>query len=281
MASEASEADKALAQLGEHARAEQKDDARFERVARGEATPDELAELEGQAETDAEIALRLEASRPLDAKVADRIAARLTAQDKPKNTASKQDKEQDKGVVVIRSGFWGSRTGRRIVVLAGPLALAAALVLFITSQRGPSGSSGSPDLPLYSVTASGEQAMRGSTEASTRLHLSKTTTKDARFEIVLRPATAPPGKVVAYAFAMGGSAATEPEALDAKIEIAPEGSVRITGPSRRLEGVREIRVVVGAPTAIGKFDDAMRWATKGSDNGDTHVRVLSVAIDRD
>ena len=45
------------------------------------------------------------------------------------------------------------------------------------------------------------------------------------------------------------------------IIIAPEGSVRVTGPSKTLDEAREIRLVVGAPDAIGKFDDAFARLT--------------------
>ena len=158
------------------------------------------------------------------------------------------------------------------MTIAGPLALAAAMVVYVTAQRGPSG----PELPAYSVSASGEQSMRGATEADARLRLGKG--RDARFELVLRPATAPAEKVVAYPFTFVAPG-SEPAPLEAAIEIAPEGAVRVTGSSRLLEGVHEIRIVVGAPAAIGKFDDAAARARSGVT--DARVRVLTVPIDRD
>src|SRR5687767_3570556 len=121
----------------------------------------------------------------------------------------------------------------------------------------------------------GEQAMRGPSEPSAHLHVASGPRRDARFEIVLRPVTAPKTKVVAYAFTFTASGA-DPVPLDAKIEIAPEGSVRLTGAAPSLEGAREIRVVVGEPVAIGKFDDAA--ARAAANESSPRVRVFAVPI---
>ncbi len=163
---------------------------------------------------------------------------------------------------------------RRLVLAAGPLALAAAMILYVTSQSGPSVA----DLPAYTVTAVGAQPIRGPAGSSTRLRVPKAARSDARFEVLLRPATAPQEKVVAYAFTFQGSA-SEPAPLEAKVEIAPEGAVKLTGSSRALEGAAEIRIVVGVPLAIGKFDDAATRAR--SAKSDAHVQVLTVPIDRE
>lgn len=254
-----------LARIGAHARDEQRDDAHHERVALGEES------AEGS-----EVG-------PLDSAAIDRITARAVASlgakssEKKEPAAAPAPKDKDN---VVRATF-----GRWLITLAGPLAIAAALVLFISSQRGPTKPTG-PELPLYAIAASGEQTTRGAPGAvgggapppESRLHLGKTG-RDGRYAIVLRPATAPIGKVVAYAFVVG-DVLDNAEPLDAKVEIAPEGSVRITGPSRSLEGARRIRVVVGAPEAIGKFDDALA-RVKSPGEGDAHVRVLTIEIDRD
>jgi hypothetical protein len=146
-------------------------------------------------------------------------------------------------------------------MLAGPIALAAAMVIYVTTQRGPS----LPELPEYSVTATGDAGK-----------LRVGTGKDARFELLLRPATAPRSKVVAYAFILSPGA--EPAPLEARVEIAPDGLIRLKGQARVLGDAPEIRVVVGAPEAIGKFDDALDRAQTGQ--SDARVRVLSVAIER-
>lgn len=253
--------DDVLARVGRLAREEQSDDARFERVARGEADAAELEQLERKAAADPVLATRLAGSRPLDAGAVDRITERVLA--------ARSSPPAEAGNVVSLRARWL----KRLVTGVGPLALAAAMILYVVGgpRLGPS----SPELPEYSVTATSEQAMRGAAEASARLRLGKG--KDARFEIVLRPATAPEKKVVAYAFAMG-EPGSDPNPLDAKTEVSEEGAVRITGASRALEGAREIRVVIGDPASIGKFDDAVRRATSG---GEGPVRVLVVPIDRE
>ncbi len=258
---EPSATDELLARLGRHVQGEQKDDARFERVARGEASPEEIADLEREAAADPELAIRLEGSRPFDGAAIDRIAARMDSL--PSTRAKKSAPAAN--VVALRPSWT-----RRVMLGAGPLALAAAMILYVVA--GPR-LSGGGDLPGYTVSASGEQAMRGPADKTSSLHLSGG--KDGRFELVLRPATKPDVKVVAYAFVMG----TEASALDAKIEVAAEGAVRITGATKMLDGAREIRVVLGAPSAIGRFDDALARASSGKSDGQVHVLV--VPIDRE
>lgn len=259
--------DDVLARVGRLAREEQSDDARFERVARGEADAAELEELEQKAAADPVLATRLDGSRPLEEKAVDRITERVLAARAGKGARREQAGE---GATVVSLH---ARWVKRLVTGVGPLALAAAMILYVVAgpRLGPS----SPELPDYSVTATSEQAMRGAGEASARLRVGKA--RDARFEIVLRPATAPATKVVAYAFAMG-EPGSDANPLDAKTEVSDEGAVRITGASRMLEGAREIRIVVGDPASIGKFDDAVRRATSG---GEGPARVLVVPIDRE
>jgi hypothetical protein len=257
--------DDVLSRVGRLAREEQSDDARFERVARGEADAAELEELERKAAADPVLATRLAGSRPLDAGAVDRITERVLA---ARSSRPEQAGREGGNIISLRA-----RWLKGIVAGVGPLALAAAMILYVVGgpRLGPS----SAELPEYSVTATSEQAMRGAAEASARLRVGKA--KDARFEIVLRPATASEKKIVAYAFAIG-EPGSDPNPLDAKTEVSEEGAVRITGSSRALEGAREIRVVVGAPESIGKFDDAVRRATSG---GEGPVRVLVVPIDRE
>ena len=275
--------DDVLARIGQTAREAQEDDARLERVARGEAEPSEIADLEREAAADPKLALRLEGSRPFDAAVVDRITKSVSAPQAEPVVEVAPGKTAE--VVAFRpahperpsttpNAWW-----RRLVLAAGPLALAAAMIVYVGGQSGPS----APDLPAYTLTAVGPQAMRGPAEstdpaASTRLRLPRGVGRDARFELLLRPATAPQGKVVAYAFTFEGPS-SEASPLDAKVEIAPEGSVKLTGASRAVEGATEIRVVLGAPAAIGKFDDAATRAR--SAKSDAHVLVLTIPIDRE
>jgi hypothetical protein len=271
---ESEQSDEVLVRVGELVRDDQKDDPRFERVARGEVDAAELAELEVVASSDPAIAVRLEASRPLDVAVVDRITARLG---QAQSTKAAEIVPLERRPEKKPASPWM----RRIGLAVGPLALAAAMLVYVTSQHGPSG----PELPSYSITATGAQAMRGPAEESpvgdrqgqsTRLRISSA--RDARFEIALRPASTPQTKIVAYAFTVTGAGA-EPAPLEAKVEIAPEGGVRFSGSARSLQGAREIRIVMGEPTAIGKFDDALARAS--SMKGSPQVRVLVVPIDRE
>jgi hypothetical protein len=154
---------------------------------------------------------------------------------------------------------------RRASLVLVPLALAAAVLLGVgvTSRGGP-------DLPGYAITATGEQAMRGPSDATSRLHLRGA--PDARFSVVARPATPVTSRVSAHAFALRSAYVTP---LDASVEVAEEGSIRITGAARALEGASEIRVVVGASDA----DAALARAKSGT--SDRRVAVLTVAIDRE
>lgn len=161
---------------------------------------------------------------------------------------------------------------RRTATYAAPLALAAAVVLFVATRGG----SGGPELPGYALTASGEQAMRGDTAPSSRLHVGRAA--GSRFELVARPASAvaPDAKVIAYVFAMEDA---EPVPLDANVDVSKDGAVRVTGEARSLGRATELRIVIGTPESIEKFEGALARAKSGASAAD--VRVLSVEIDRD
>jgi hypothetical protein len=259
--------DEILARVGKHVRDEQKDDARFERIARGDASPDEVADLEKAAEADPELAARLEASRPFDevaiARIATNASKKAAAPEAKTATSAAKTAAPAAKVTAKPSPLF-----RRVATIAAPLALAAALVLYFSNgQRGP-------ELPGYEISATSEQAMRGPAGPDTRIHVG--TSREARFEIVARPATASPAKVVAYAFVILEGSKAEP--LDAKIDVSPDGAIKVTGQARALDGAREVRIVIGPPASIGKFDDAAALAAKNEKS--SYVRVLSVAIDR-
>ena len=248
------EDDEMLARIGKHVRDEQKDDARFERVARGEASSEEVAELEKAAKDDSSLAVRLEASRPFDEIAVARIAKNVG----PKRPADVKPAATKK-----------SNVARRIATITGPLALAAAIFLYFSNAQEKG-----PVLPGYEISATSEQAMRGPAGPDTRIRVGSA--RDARFEIVARPASATPTKVVAYAFVMLEGSKAEP--LEAKIDVSPDGAIKVAGEARALEGAREVRIVIGPPASIGKFEDAATLAQKNEKS--TRVRVLSVAIDR-
>lgn len=195
-----------------------------------------------------------EAAKPLDEGAVDRIVAKVSPAAKAAKVAP-----------VIAFPRW-ART------YAAPIAVAAAVVLFVaTRDHGGDG----PILPGYAVTASGEQALRGDAPRTTTLRVGKAAA--SRFEIVLRPDTSVgDAKIIAYAFVMEGS---EPTPLDAKVEVAKEGSVRITGDARALGASRELRVVVGTPEGAKGFVAAAERAK--SAKSDEHVKVLAVTIERE
>lgn len=101
--------------------------------------------------------------------------------------------------------------------------------------------------------------------------------RDAPFEIAAVPASPVPMKVVAFAFATGEGDA-EPNPVDAKVEIAPDGAVRIKGRGRALEGAREVRVVIGAAADFKRYEEALATARAGTST--VQVRVLLVPIVR-
>jgi hypothetical protein len=281
--------DDALARIREHVRADRKDDAALEAIARGEAEVEPGAELVERAQGDAEAAAMVEACRPLGDAAVDRVAAAALAdrsaprgaatpepepklkpepapepklKPEPEPEPKSKPKPKPKSVVVPFL--------RRAAIYAGPVALAAAVLVFVgLREPAPSGRL----LPDYSVVAGSQKEMRGADDARPALTLRGD--PDAEFEILARPATAT-GKVVAFAFAMGEA---EPSPVDANVELAPEGAVRIRGRARALYGAREVRVVLGtASDSITRYDDALSRARSGK--SDAKVRVLVVPIVR-
>ena len=215
--------DDLLAGIRDHVRAERADDAALEAVARGELGSEGVAELERRASGDAEVAAMIEASRPLGAAVEEWIAARIGA----KADANAKAKANAKGGTVV--AFM-----RRAAVYGAPLALAAGVLLYVTlGSRG--GETGRAMLPDYSIVASGDKEMRGQDDTPAGAVLRLRGGSDAGFEIVARPSTASGKKVVAYVFAMGEG---EPNPVDASVDVAAEGSVRIRGRARALDGAR-------------------------------------------
>jgi len=239
-----SEDDDILARLRAHVREERKDDSDFERVARGDADP------RGDGS--------LEAARPLDVAAASRIAAKVAALNGTTSSA------RGARVVPLR---------RKLVAWGGPVALAAAVVLFVAARREGEDAT-APELPTYGLTARGEQEMRGDPERGAKLRLGRAAA--SAYEIVMRPSAAvPDARIVAWAFAMEDRGPTQ---LDARIEISSDGAVRIRGDAKELRGAREIRVLIGTPESIGTYDEALSRITNL--RNDVHARLLVVAIER-
>ena len=254
----------ALSLVRDHVRAERADDAALEALASGDESSPLVAKLVERAANDREAAALVDASRPLGADAEERIAARLSVKPSvtaPTAPAAPTAPKPGRVLAFVR----------RNAVYVAPLAVAAAVLVYV-GRGDPTHAS----LPDYSVAAKSEKEMRGADVAAAppaQLELRGGT--DAVFELVVRPATTVPIKVVAYVFAIGEG---EPSAVDAKIEIAPEGAVRINGRARALAGAREVRVVVGPASDFKRYEDALARARDGKSDG--QVRVLVVPIVR-
>lgn len=154
---------------------------------------------------------------------------------------------------------------RRAVVVAVAVTVGAAVIVYL-GRGGTSRTS----LPEYAVVASGEKEMRGAGET-----LELRDGEGATFEILARPGTDAGAHVVAYVFAIGEG---EPNPVEAKVEVALGGAVRIRGRARALDGAREVRVVLGSTSDFARFEDALARARDRT--SDAHVRVLVVPIVR-
>lgn len=288
-----------LALVRDHVREERADDAALEAIARGDdgAQAAAVRALRERAEQGDDVARAMvDACAPLGTEVLERIAheaegptraAAAPASAAPASAAASAPAAAPSAVPAATKEA-PARAGsgrvlafaRRAAIIAAPLAVAAA-VFFVFGSR--STESGGAALPEFAITASGEKEMRGAdAPAASVLHVRGA--PDATFEILARPSTSVGGaRVIAYAFAIGEG---EPNPVDAKVEIAPEGSVRIRGRVRALMGAREVRVVLagvgdsGAPSdSIKRYEDALVHARDGK--SDAQVRVLVVKIVRD
>jgi hypothetical protein len=150
------------------------------------------------------------------------------------------------------------RRGALLLLLVGGAALLVYLARDDSSQ---------PVLPDYAIVS-----IVSSREAPAKLELAA---GDEAFELVLRPAARVEAKVALYVFAIGEG---EPNPVDAKIDVTPEGPIRITGRVRALAGAREVRVGIGAATDFKRYEDALARAREGKTEG--AIRVLSVPIVR-
>jgi hypothetical protein len=230
--------------LREHVREEARDNEALERIARGEASPGSPSELEA-------------ACAPLDDAAVDRIVAKVEAV-RP-------------GATVVR--VEPSRWRRRAALAAGPLALAAAVALYVAG--GP-GQPSWVELPAYGVTARGESVERGASDPAPAPRL-RVGTGEGTFEVILQPERAIDAPVVAYAFVVAEGGEPQPAPFD--VEVAKGGAVRVRGATRALGGAVELRVAVGVPDVLTSREIA-RGRARTPSSPSRGSRVLSVAIDR-
>jgi hypothetical protein len=127
------------------------------------------------------------------------------------------------------------KASRGPYVLAGALALAAGIAFAVTRL-------GEPDpLPEYALYASGDSSARGPAPAAPKACVLKAGTVGS-FELVASTEAARvEGPLVARAFLVKGGAVV---AFPGKVEVSPQGSVRLQDDASKLAGATELRVVV-------------------------------------
>ncbi len=204
-------------------------DGRWDRLAAGALTPEEEAALRAEAEGSPVGAAALVAFQPLGAVAEARIVARISAQREVDRPTDRTARSEPASSAVDRPP--ASRSGavlpfrRRFAVWGGGLGLAAAAAL-VALLVLPGNS-----VPLPSYTAellSGDRTDRSAagTEPSSR----RTFSNGARFELVLRPATAEVGEVALRCFLIpseGGAPRAFP-ACDRAV-TSGDGSLRVIG----------------------------------------------------
>ncbi len=167
------------------------------------------------------------------------------------------------------SGPWS------LVERFGPFVVFGGLVLYVIvgPRFGTSGPSGE-EIPAYEIADGATPDV-----PLTRLRIARGSA--ARWALVLRPSKPPATKIVAYVFSTSENGG-DPEPVDAvRIEVAPDGLIKMAGSARPLEGVTELRLVIGAPSAFAKFDDAAAHAKRGRGNAIVQVTVIPIDRDRD
>lgn len=136
------------------------------------------------------------------------------------------------------------------------VAIVAVAALLVVGSRS-SGGSGAEDatLPAYAVASA-------ASATATQL------------DVTLRPASSVDERLAAWPFAVVDGD-EEPSPLDARVELAKDGAIRIQGaaPAR----AREIRVVI-APAGATKYDEALAHARAGT--SDARIRVVLVRVAR-
>jgi hypothetical protein len=207
-----------LARLGKLAKSQDDaEDAQWETLARGELDPKALAELEARAADDPEVALRLQLFRPLEEATKHRIADAL-AQDSATGDSDAGDAPENAATrAAVPAGVRRLAPNARWAVVAVPLALAAALALFLLRPQSLS------PLPDYSASLRGGQAELRSGDASDAV---PRIGPGSEFDLQLRPSVDVDGAVEARAFVVQAGRVTP---VAASPRIAPSGGFRLQG----------------------------------------------------
>ncbi len=261
-----------LAALGRVAREQEEADPldeRWDRLAAGELSDEERAELESLAEESDEAAAALATFSPLDGAALDRMADRVVAEqaaERVEEPAPERVEEPAAAPAVVPAEPPASEPERRPGILPGLLAalaypfrrpalwgatlapaaaVAAALLLVLRPAGGP-------PLPGYQGGVGGGDRPAGGA-ASLPAEV-RELTPGSRLELVLRPASAVAGTVVAVTFVVEGGEVRPWPVLP---ELSPDGAVRVAGTAAELlpgvSGERELVLVAGRP---GEVPDA-------------------------
>jgi hypothetical protein len=211
-----------LARIARDEAAARAEDPRWERLARGELSAADEAEIRRQAAGDPEIAALYEAFRPLSDETKGRIADRVLAAE-----ASRHGHGTARVVPF--------RPLRRAAIVAIPLALAAAVALWVARPPTDTGAVASADAPLpeYALGVTGGDRATRSGDAphgNGAIELRR----ESRLELVLRPSKPITGAVAARGFLVQGADA---RAWNPAMEVSGDGAIRAAGPAGAFLGV--------------------------------------------
>lgn len=278
--------DDLLKALGEVARERAADAMRpdaWSRLAQGELAAHELSDLETRAATDPPLELSLRAYRPLSGEVRERIVDALSAslssfQEAPSAlptpaTAAEPAERASATPPAPVSKVVSLDARRRLLRAASPVAVilsAAAVLLFVLrSPERPDVASFADlsPLPAYDLSVRGGLKQTRGLEEPTPQRLLRLA-PSSELDLTLRPATRVEGPLALRTFFVQ-QGKVQPWA--APVEIAPTGALRVHGAAGKLlpglEGVVELRLVVGRAEVLGEGSDLQAKAMAPSGSG--------------
>jgi Arc/MetJ family transcription regulator len=249
--------DELLAATVNAAKNDRERDAHEERLrayAEGRLSRDEVAKAARAAGVDGDLEDELRAFRPIDASSRERFARRAVEQlaaSRPAATAPQAHPVASRAPSVTPDT--GTRTLRRVTLVASAIALAAAFILVVRTRDG--------GLPPYEVAfVGGDQALRGPSAIDAGVHKFS---HGEPFRMVLRPRTALGGDVAAKLFLRRDGDVRE---WHAPVDVSSEGAVRIVAPLDTLpagtDGDWDLVVILGRreslPASAAELDASAR-----------------------
>ncbi len=232
-------------------RAAEQDDAAWVARAAGQLSPADEAALVARAESDPVVEhMRVVTAPPSEAeqaKLETRVLEALSSRSSPH-------------VVQLRPNR------PRLIALSATILAAAAAVLLIVRAPGPE----QPALPRYTGSLAGTDIpVRSADPDNAPLAARARVSPGALITLTAKPTDALPQglALAARLFVLQETTATQ---VDAPIELAPSGALRITAPHARLFGQRhgelDLLLFIGAPDALPDASTALtREKAPGSD----------------